>query len=155
MKQRTGGSMEIDRGKRPNGREDAWTFIETLIVIGIILILTAAVGFSAFRYIDQAKVATARSQIDTLSLALNSYFFDCGSYPTKEEGLGVLWQKPSSATERWNGPYLQKAVPKDPWGNTYEYQVPGPNGLPFGIRSLGADGKEGGEGNASDISSWQ
>jgi general secretion pathway protein G len=146
--------MKRITGMNPDGREDGWTFIETLIVIGIILILTAAVGFSAFKYIDQAKAATAKSQIDTFSIALNSYFFDCGAYPTREEGLDVLWNKPSGG-ERWNGPYLQKAVPKDPWGNAYEYQVPGPNGLPFAIRSFGSDGAEGGAGNAADISSWQ
>jgi general secretion pathway protein G len=138
----------------PQGGEAAWTFIETIIVIGIILILTATVGFSAFRYIDQAKVATTKSQIDTLSTALNSYFFDCGAYPTQEEGLNGLWAKPAGV-DKWNGPYLQKAVPKDAWGNAYEYVVPGPNGLPFGIRSLGSDGKDGGEGYAKDISSWE
>jgi general secretion pathway protein G len=146
--------MEKEKHK-PTGREDAWTFIETLIVIGIILILTATVGFSAFKYIDQAKVATAKSQIDTFSLALNSYFFDCGSYPAKEQGLEALWTKPASGAENWNGPYLQKPVPRDAWGNAFEYSVPGPNGLPFGIRSLGSDGKEGGEGYAKDISSWE
>lgn len=139
----------------PTGREDAWTFIETLIVIVIILILTATVGFSAFKYIDQAKVATTKSQVDTLSLALNSYFFDCGAYPTKEEGLEALWTKPASAAATWKGPYIQKPVPKDAWGNPYEYTIPGMNGLPFGIRSLGSDGKEGGESYAKDIASWE
>jgi len=145
---------QIDK-RLPSGREDAWTFIETLIVIGIILILTSAVGFSAFRYIDQAKVAATRSQIETLSMALNGYFFDCGAYPTKEQGLEALWTKPASVAEGWQGPYLQKPVPKDAWGNPYEYSVPGPSGLPFGLRSLGSDGKEGGEGNAKDLASWE
>jgi general secretion pathway protein G len=147
--------MSTNEKRKSDGREDAWTFIETLIVIGIIMILTASVGFAAFRYIDQAKVATTKSQIETFSMALNSYFFDTGAFPTQDEGLSALWTKPSSGGERWKGPYLQKAVPKDPWGNAYEYTVPGINGLPFGVRSFGSDGKEGGEGNAADISSWE
>ncbi len=147
--------MATTHRRKPSGPEDAWTFIETLIVIGIILILTAAVGFSAFRYIDQAKVATTRSQIETLSMALNAYYFDCGSFPAKEQGLQALWIKPPGGSDAWNGPYLQKPVPKDSWGNPFEYSVPGPNGLPFGLKSFGSDGKEGGDGNAKDITSWE
>jgi general secretion pathway protein G len=147
--------MTLPEKRLPGGREDAWTFIETLIVIGIILILTAAVGFSAFRYIDQAKIATTKSQIETLSMALNSYFFDCGAYPSKDQGLDALWTKPATGAENWKGPYLQKPVPKDAWGTAYEYSVPGPNGLPFGLRSFGSDGKEGGDGSAKDITSWE
>lgn len=143
------------RVKKPNQKEDAWTFVETLIVIGIIMILTAAVGFAAFRYIDQAKVAATKSQIETFSMAINSYFFDCGSFPTNEQGLEALWKKPSPAPEGWKGPYLQKAVPKDAWGNAYEYKVPGPNGLPFSVLSFGSDGREGGDGYAYDLSSWE
>lgn len=138
-------------------REGGWTFIETLVVIGIILILTASVGFMAFRYLEKAKNVSARSQIETFSLALDAYYLDCGRYPTAEQGLGVLWERPSTEPipAGWNGPYLSKKVPLDPWGAAYEYIVPGQNGLPFGIRSLGADGREGGEGNDADVSSWE
>jgi len=139
-----------------NNEEDGWTFVETLIVIAIILILTGTVGFIAFRYIDNAKVVAARSQIETFSVALNSYLFDNGSYPTQEQGLQALWQKPSTAPipTDWKGPYLEKDVPNDPWGHPYQYLVPGPSGLPFGLRSFGSDGVEGGDGNAKDITSW-
>ncbi|HUX39786.1 MAG TPA: type II secretion system major pseudopilin GspG [Rectinemataceae bacterium] len=147
--------MTKHRSLKPTGREDAWTFIETLIVITIILILTSAVGFAAFRYIDQARVAATKSQIETLSTALNSYFFDCGIYPTQDQGLSGLWIKPAGAPDTWKGPYLQKPVPNDSWGRPFEYTVPGPNGLPFGIRSLGSDGAEGGDGSAKDLSSWE
>lgn len=126
--------------------------METLIVIGIVLILTASVGFMAFRYLDQARQATARSQVETLALAVNAYYFDCQKFPTEEQGLGVLWEKPADV-EGWNGPYLAKAVPKDPWGADYLLKVPGPNGLPFEVLSLGADGAEGGEGDQADVSS--
>lgn len=129
-----------------------WTFVETLIVIGIILILTASVGFMAFRYLDQAKTATARSQIETLALAINAFYFDCKGFPSAEQGLAALWEKPA-AVEGWNGPYLAKAVPRDPWNRDYLYRTPGPQGLPFEILSYGADGAEGGEGQNADLSS--
>lgn len=134
------------------GRLRGWTFVETLIVIGIVLILTASVGFMAFKYLDQAKQATARSQIETLALGMNAYYFDCKGFPTTEEGLNALWEKPGTATG-WNGPYIAKAVPLDPWGHNYQYKNPGPSGLPFEILSWGADGAEGGEGQNGDLSS--
>jgi general secretion pathway protein G len=137
--------------------EAGWTFVETLVVIGIVLILTGTVGFVAFRYLDRAKQAAARTQVETLSLALNAYLLDCETYPTEEQGLNALWQKPviEPVPSGWQGPYVGKKIPTDPWGNEYEYQVPGPNGLPFGVRSFGADGVAGGEGNAADVASWE
>lgn len=138
-------------------KEDGWTFIETLIVIGIILILSSTVGFMAFRYINTSKVAAAKNQIEMYSLALNSYFLDCKNFPGEEEGLSALWKKPKDArqAENWRGPYVNKKPAADPWGNPYQYQVPGPNNLPFGLSSFGADGTEGGEGDAKDIHSWE
>jgi general secretion pathway protein G len=130
-----------------------WTFMETLIVIGIVLVLTTMVGLMAFRFIDQAKQATAKSQIEVYGLALEAYYMDCRSYPDQSEGLIALWQKPASAPQSWNGPYLNKSVASDPWGRAYLYRVPGPNGLPFQIVSLGADGAEGGEGKNRDVKS--
>jgi len=139
------------RNRLPVGHAGAWTFIETLIVIGIILILTASVGFMAFKYMAQAKQATAKSQIETFSVAMNSLYLDAKKFPSAEQGLKSLWQNPS--LEGWNGPYISKDVPKDPWGNDYIFKVPGPNGLPFEILSLGGDNVEGGEGENADISS--
>lgn len=135
--------------------EGGWTFIETLIVIGIILILTSSVGIMAVKYLDKARIVTARSQIETFSLALDSFYLDSGKYPTADQGLAALWEKPSGDSSGWNGPYVSKPVPKDPWGNEYTYSTPGDNGLPFKIVSLGGDGKEGGEGNDADIVSGQ
>jgi len=145
-------SMRLPTRTLPDGRLGGWTFIETLIVIGIILILTSSVGFMAFKYIDQAKQATAKSQIETFALALSSYYMDCKQYPDSQQGLNTLWEKPSGV-EGWNGPYLAKAIPKDPWGRDYILKIPGPNGLPFEIQCLGADGAEGGTGPNADISS--
>jgi general secretion pathway protein G len=131
--------------------------MEIIIVMAIILILTSAVGFMAFRYIDKARQVTAKSQIETLSLALNAYALDCKQFPAQEQGLDSLWVKPvlEPMPAGWAGPYVNKKISADPWGNPFEYTVPGPNGLPFGIRSFGADGKEGGEGNDKDIASWE
>jgi len=145
---------DLDEKKRRES-EEGWTFIETLIVMGIILILTSSVGFMAVKYLDKAKTVSAKSQIETFALALDSYFLDCGSYPTADQGLRVLWEKPDAQADgTWNGPYLSKQVPKDPWGNDFQYIVPGQNGLPYGIRSLGKDGAEGGTGNEADVVSW-
>ncbi len=111
----------------------------------------------AFRYIDRARQVTAKNQIETLGLALDAYAFDCKQYPTPEQGLASLWEKPvlEPVPASWEGPYVNKKISADPWGHPYEDVGPGPNGRPFGIRSLGSDGKEGGDGNAKDIQSWQ
>lgn len=137
--------------------EAGWTFMETLIVIAIVLILTSSVGFMAIQYLDKARIATARSQIDSFCVALESYYIDNGRYPSEEQGLKSLWAKPSiePISDKWKGPYMYKEVPKDPWGNEYIYTIPGSNGLPFELTSLGADAKQGGEGNDADISSWK
>jgi general secretion pathway protein G len=111
----------------------------------------------AFRYIGKSRQVTAKTQIETVSLALNAYAQDCLQYPTVEQGLVALWTKPSQepVPAAWDGPYVTKKISTDPWGHPYEYTLPGPNGLPFGVRSLGADGREGGEGNDKDLSSWE
>ena len=135
--------------------EEGWTFIETIIVIAIIMVLTSSVGFLAIQYVDKARVATARTQIDSFSIALEAYYLDCGKYPDQSEGLEVLWKENTlgASASRWNGPYLYKNIPNDPWGNPYAYRVPGENGRPYVIVSYGADGKEGGEKYDADISS--
>jgi general secretion pathway protein G len=137
--------------------EGGWTFIETIIVIGIILVLTSSVGFMAVKYLDRAKIVTARSQIETFCVSLDAYFLDCGEYPPENQGLGVLWETPDSGGVRgfWGGPYVNKPIPKDPWGNDYEYRKPGQNNTPYSIRSFGGDGLDGGDGNDADICSWE
>jgi general secretion pathway protein G len=145
----------VKREKRID-RQAGFTFIEIMVAMMILLILIGAAGFGYIRYVSRARVVAAKNQIETLSIALNSYFLDAGRYPTSAQGLQALWEKPvlEPVPSDWSGPYLTKAVPKDPWGHEYEYVVPGPSGLPFGIRSFGADGGEGGEGNDKDIVSW-
>lgn len=132
-----------------------WTFIETLVVMAIVLILSVSVGFSAAKQLDKARIVSARSQIDTFCMALESYYLDNGFYPSKSQGLNALWAKPAAnpSPRHWNGPYVSKKIPADPWGNEYVYSVPGPGGTPYIIKSFGKDCREGGEGNDRDITS--
>jgi general secretion pathway protein G len=145
--------------KRNTQRPDAeagWTFMETIIVLAIILILSATVGFMAIRQVAKANVVAARTQIESFRLALSQYYMDMGDYPSQDQGLEALYAKPSGAEgmDKWDGPYLDKAVPKDPWHRQYAYQKPGPEGAEYGVSSLGADGLEGGSGKDTDITSW-
>ena len=142
--------------KRFSKSEDGWTYIETLVVIAIILILTATVGFASISALDKARTAAAKTQIESFSTALEAYYMDCGFYPTTDQGLMALRKKPelSPSSDNWSGPYLYKEPPKDPWGRNYEYVNPAPDGSLYGIRSYGADGIEGGEGKNADIRSW-
>ncbi len=142
--------------KPAKGNDDGWTFIETLIVLGIILILTATVSFMAVRYLQKAKVVASRSQIDSFDLALQAYYLDCGNYPTEEQGLAALWEKPSMepVSVNWNGPYMAKRVPKDSWNRDFVYKFPGPENFPYGVATYGADGLEGGDKENADIVSW-
>ncbi len=137
--------------------EEGFTFLETIIVIAIILLLSAGVGFSSVRYLDSARTASAKNQISALKLSLESYYLDCGRFPSEAQGLAALWEKPSLSPvpQGWAGPYVDREIPRDPWGNSFKYEVPGPKGLPFGVVSLGADGAEGGEGRDADILSWR
>ncbi|MFW5785769.1 MAG: type II secretion system major pseudopilin GspG [bacterium] len=145
------------RGKHDCEVDGGWTFLETIVVISIILLLSGTVGIVAVGQLGRARVAVARAQLAGFALALESYALDCGTYPTEAQGLEALWSQPVMAPvpENWAGPYLMREVGLDPWGNRYEYRVPGPHGLPYEIRSLGSDGLPGGEGRAADILSWE
>ena len=136
--------------------DEGFTFIETIITISIILILSAAVGLSSVRYIERARIASCRSQMETFRLALQSYFLDCGQFPTEGQGLQALWEKPvfSPVPPRWDGPYVDRQIPKDPWGAAFVYKNPGEKNLEFSITSYGADGRLGGEGHNAEIHSW-
>jgi general secretion pathway protein G len=143
-------------GRRRAG-DGGFTFIEILVAMMIVFILLGSAGFVYFRYVARARVVAAKDQIPVFELALNSYLTDSGAYPTPEQGLKALWEKPilEPVPRSWDGPYLTKEVPKDPWGHDWVYRVPGPNNLPFAIISYGSDGAEGGEGDAADIVSWR
>src|SRR5690606_7939166 len=142
---------------RRTERQGGFTFIEIMVAVMILFIVMGVAGFSYFRWVGRSRVAAARNQVQIFSLALNAYFLDCRRYPTPEQGLAALWEKPilEPVPRDWSGPYMEREIPLDPWDHPYEYRVPGPSGLPFGLRSLGADGMEGGEGEDADIVSWK
>jgi general secretion pathway protein G len=130
-----------------------FTLIELLVVMIIIGLLAALVGPRFIRQEEKAKIKAARAQIELLSTSLDTYRLDVGRYPSSEEGLDALLRKPGSV-EKWDGPYLKKDVPLDPWGKAYVYKSPGDHGS-FDLLSYGADGVSGGEGDNHDIASWE
>ena len=132
---------------------DGFTLIELLVVMVIIGLLAALVGPRFIRQEEKAKIKAAKAQIELLGTALDTFRLDVGRYPSSEEGLEALRTKPGGL-ERWDGPYLKKDVPLDPWGKAYAYKSPGEHG-PFDIVSYGADGVSGGEGDNHDITNWE
>lgn len=131
-------------------RDGGFTLVELLVVLVILSLIMGLVGPRVLGYLSDARVRSAKLQIDSLVAALDLFYLDAGRYPSQSEGLNVLIKRPPSV-DGWNGPYLkQTALPTDPWGHPYEYRVPG-NGTPFTIVSLGSDGHEGGSDDAGDI----
>ena len=130
-----------------------WTFIEAIVVIGIMVVLSGTVAVSTLDYLDRARAAGAHAQVEAIGAALHAYRLDNGSYPTSAQGLEALWRKPTliPVPGNWRGPYVDGPIGDDPWGNRYVFEAPGANGLPFTVRSLGEDGLRGGEGYAADI----
>ncbi len=139
-----------DRGRR---RESGITLIELLVVMVIISLFATLVGARLFSNVDKARQTTAKAQISEFETVLDLFRLDVGRYPTASEGLQVLRVDPGGI-RNWDGPYLGKNVPMDPWGNSYVYQYPGEHG-DFDLLSLGADGEQGGEDVNLDIVSWQ
>lgn len=137
--------------------ERGFSYIETLVCVLIILLLTVVVGISAVKLIGTAQKAKCQKEIETFKQALEEYYTECGTFPSQAQGLNALWQKPVlyPVPSKWNGPYIDTEVPLDPWGNEYIYKVPGYNNLPYEIISLGSDSESGGEGTAEDIYSWK
>lgn len=139
--------------KTLRARQGGFTLVEILIVVFIIGLLAALVGPQLFKRVGGAKQKMARTQIEVLGTALDTYRLDVGQYPTSEQGLAALVAQPEEI-ETWDGPYLRKDVPKDPWGNDYIYRSPGERGE-YDLLSLGADRAEGGEGENQDVASWE
>jgi len=133
-------------------RVAGFTLLELLVVMVIIGLLAGFVAPKFFAQIGKSEVKTARAQIDGLEKALDQYRIDMGRYPTTEQGLAALNERPAGAA-KWSGPYLKKAVPPDPWGNPYIYKYPGEHG-DYDLISLGRDGKPGGSGEDEDLVNW-
>ncbi|MGB8337657.1 MAG: type II secretion system major pseudopilin GspG [Burkholderiales bacterium] len=127
-----------------------FTLLELMVVMVIIGLLAAYVGPRYFSQLSKSERGTAKAQIESLGKALDAYRIDTGAYPTTELGLAALVTRPNDSA-KWNGPYLQKAVPPDPWGKPFIYRSPGTGG-DFDLLSYGKDGQPGGDDDAADIS---
>ncbi len=133
-------------------KTSGFTLLELLVVMVIIGLLAGYVGPKYFAQVGKSQVKTARAQIDALEKALDQYRLDTGHYPAMEQGLAALTTRPPNES-KWDGPYLSKGVPADPWGNAYVYRIPGEHGE-FDLLSFGKDGQAGGVGEAADIVNW-
>jgi len=129
-----------------------FTLLELLVVMVIIGLLAGYVGPKLFGQIGKSEVKAAKAQIDALQKALDQYRIDVGHYPSSEQGLAALVGKPADEP-KWQGPYLAKAVPLDPWGHDYQYRAPGQHG-DYDLLSYGRDGQPGGDGENADLVSW-
>lgn len=151
------------RKKRFN--DEGFTFVETLAVLAIGAVLAAGAGVSASKVVDYARKTSARQCISEYKNALQSYYIDCGCFPSCQQGLQALWKKPvlHPVPESWNGPYTDSQIRCDPWGNSYIYLTKDspsfpdevPSSLPYVLISYGGDGKKGGENQNEDIVSWR
>ena len=130
-----------------------FTLVELIVVVIIIGLLAGLVLPQFIRQEEKAKLRTTKAQIELFGTALDTFRLDVGRYPTTDEGLQALRQKPGGL-ERWDGPYLRKDLPLDPWNKPYAYRSPGEHG-PYDIVSYGADGTPGGDGDNRDITSWE
>jgi general secretion pathway protein G len=135
--------------KQKRASQSGFTLVELMIVLFILGLLTALVAPRLMGRVGKAKQKTAQTQIHMLATALDLFYLDLGRYPTQEEGLKALSHKPDNLSN-WGGPYLDKEVPKDPWGHDYVYKIPGEK-APYDIISYGADNAPGGDGENQDI----
>ena len=143
--------MQLFR-QQPKRAVLGFTLLELLVVMVIIGLLAAYVGPKYFSQVGRSEIRMAQAQIDALEKALHQYRLDVGSYPTTEQGLAALMVSPNNEP-RWNGPYLSKTPPLDPWDRPYVYKYPGDRSE-FDLFSLGRDGQPGGEAESADITNW-
>ncbi len=141
-----------DRSLPRRKREQGFTLIELLIVMIILGLLAALVAPKMFQKVGSSKQKAAKAQIAMIGTALDAFRLDMGRYPTAEEGLEALRRNPGQG--HWDGPYLSKDIPPDPWGRPYVYRYPGEHG-DYDLYSMGADGQDGGDGENADVVSWE
>jgi general secretion pathway protein G len=128
-----------------------FTLIELLIVMILLGLLAALVAPKMFQKVGSSKLKAAKAQISMLGTALDAFRLDTGRYPSRDEGLEALRRNPG--VDGWDGPYMPKEIPPDPWGRPYVYVSPGEHG-DYDLYSLGGDGQQGGDGENSDVNSW-
>ena len=141
-----------DKTKRFLRATRGFTLLELLVVMVIIGLLAGIVLPKYFGKLEESREKTVRAQLDAFGKALDHYRLDTGHYPSSEQGLDALLAKPQNEN-RWRGPYLQKAVPLDPWDRPYQYRSPGERGE-YDLYSFGSDGQPGGSDKAADIGNW-
>jgi len=139
--------------ERVREKQRGFTLVEILVVIIIIGMLAALVGPKLFGKVGMAKSKATKAQIELFGTALDAFRLDAGRYPTTDEGLRALREKPAGV-DNWQGPYLPKEIPVDPWGRPYVYKSPGDHGE-YDLLSYGLDGVEGGDGENQDVTSWK
>ncbi|MDA8091396.1 MAG: type II secretion system major pseudopilin GspG [Nitrospiraceae bacterium] len=138
--------------ERSRSNQKGFTLIELLVVLIILSLLAALVGPRLFSKLGKGKQVAAKAQIKLFDQALDQYRLDTGDYPTTEQGLNALAVNPG--VESWDGPYLKKGIPNDPWGRPYNYQCPGQHGE-YDLYSYGRGGVPGGEGEDKEVSNWE
>lgn len=149
---KNGCGVSLGRKEKAYRSEKGFTLIELLIVMIILGLLAALVAPKMFQKVGKSKQQAAKAQISMIGTALDAYRLDMGAYPSGQEGLEALRKNPGRDT--WDGPYLPKDIPPDPWGRAYVYRCcPGDHG-DYDLYSTGADGQEGGDGENSDVTSW-
>lgn len=138
--------------KTARTRCTGFTLLELLVVMVILGLLAGYVAPKYFGQVGKSEVKVARAQIDAFDKALDQYRLDTGHYPSTAQGMSALMTKPANEPN-WQGSYLKKALPPDPWGNAYQYRQPGEHGE-YDLYSYGKDGQPGGSGEAADITNW-
>ena len=142
----------IQKAATPAARR-GFTLLELLVVMVIIGLLAGFVAPRYFSQVGKSRVKAAKAQIDALDKAIEQFRLDVGRLPSSEEGLAAL-NTPPQGIASWEGPYLKKEVPLDPWGHPYMYVQPGTHQNDFDLISYGRDGREGGTGEDADITNW-
>ncbi|MDA8349929.1 MAG: type II secretion system major pseudopilin GspG [Pseudomonadota bacterium] len=146
--------LRLERGTGRTRRARGFTLIEIMVVVVIIGLLAAVIVPEVVNKVDEARVAKAKEDIQSLETAITEYRLDNSVYPTTQQGLEALVKRPNdSSLTNWHGPYIQRLV-KDPWGHAYHYQYPGTHGLPYDLYTYGADNQPGGTGDNADIGNW-